>query len=252
MPHRPQPRPQHPGQSGQSGQSGITIVEVMVGFVLVGILMAGMNAVWVAVARRVDDAVLRQQAVIRLNSEMERLSIAYITGGDAGVKSRTVSDYATAAPMAPGYEAGSYIGTSPDGVSRRIYRTGQPGIEFADRNQTGGVDFDEPIADDKENAQKVYGRIFYFDNDTASTTSDDRNLVWIDKGRRVVGQLSWELLPVNDSAGTRPCYPAGTATPCNLLTVFLDYPFRFSADNPRGAMGPVETITLQTIVGQRP
>lgn len=243
MPHHPQ---RHPGPSNQSG---MTIVEVMVGFVLVGILMVGMNAVWVAVARRVDDAVLRQQAVIRLNSEMERLSIAYITGG---VLNQPVTDYATAAPMTAGYGVGSYISTSPDGVVRRIYQTGQPGIAFTTDSGTTDTAFDAAITDAKENAEQVYNRILYFDNGTAATTTDDRNLVWIDKDRRVVGQLSWELLPVRDASGPRPCHPSGTATPCNLLTVFLDYPFRFSAGNPRGAMGPVETITLQTIVGQRP
>ncbi len=248
MPHHPHPRPRHPGQSDQSG---MTMVEVMVGFVLVGILMVGMNAVWVAVARRVDDAVLRQQAVIRLNSEMERLSIAYITGGDAGVKSQTVTDYPTAAPMTAGYEVGSYIGDSPAGGGRQIYQATGVNFVTTDPYPTNNG-FDTTVTDSPQNVETVYSRIYFFNNNTSTITIDDRNFVWLDKDRRVVGQLSWELLPVRDSSDNRPCYPSGASTPCRLLTVYLDYPFRFTAENPRGAMGPVETITLQTIVGQRP
>ncbi|WP_434620425.1 type IV pilus modification PilV family protein [Azospirillum sp. B2RO_4] len=230
-----------------SRQSGITLMEVMIGIVLVGILLLGMNGLWEAAARQLDEASLRQRAVFRLNGEMERLSALYIFGPVPTTSTNLVSvaDYATSTIPA---RIGSYIGTSVSN-SRLIYadNTTTPTVT------TSTTTFAQTVNTDGQNAETVYSRIYYLDAGIVGTTGDDRNLVWLDRERGVLAQLSWELsdLPYTDPllSGGKPC----NNKPCQLLTLYLDYPFRYSTDtvDPRGDMGPVETITLQTIVGQR-
>lgn len=220
-------------------QSGITLMEVMIGIVLVGILVLGMNGLWEAAARQLDEASLRQRAVFRLNGEMERLSALYIFG--AGPSNPVeVQDYATSAIPA---RVGSYIGTS---VSNKRYIYPNNGSPASDN----GTSFTKAIDTDGQNAEAVYSLIYYLNAGNIGLQDDDRNLVWLDRERGVLAQLSWELNTLPQTATTaNPC--KGGA--CQLLTLYLDYPFRYSSDtsDPRGDMGPVETITLQTIVGQR-
>lgn len=223
-------------------QSGITLMEVMIGIVLVGVLVLGMNGLWEAAARQLDEASLRQRAVFRLNGEMERLSALYIFGGGSTVPKVSVIDYATSAIPA---RIGSYIGTTVSS-DRYIYSdgTGSPVEKLA-------ATFAETIDTDGHNAEAVYSRIYYLNAGSTGTPEDDRNLVWLDREHGVLAQLSWELndLPNTATTGSKPC----SGGPCQLLTLYLDYPFRYSTEtlDPRGDMGPVETITLQTIVGQR-
>lgn len=235
-------------------QSGATLIEVLIGMVLVSILLIGMNGLWVAAARQVDDSVLRQQAVMRLNGEMERLSAAYINA--ATISTASPTDYAANPPP----QVGSYINATGAANGARLIFAAAGTALHANAFTNDATVFQESVdgtapadADSGVDFNDVYRRVYYDDNGTVALVGDDRNLVWLDKDRRIVGQLSWELLSIVDSGGTaRPCYPSGTTTPCRLLTVYLDYPFRFSDATPRGDMGPVETITLQTIVGARP
>lgn len=225
-------------------QSGITLMEVMIGIVLVGLLALGMNGLWEAAARQLDEASLRQRAVFRLNGEMERLSALYIfASGPANPVA--VTDYATATIPA---QAGSYIGTTVSS-SRYIYAS----TTLTPPLTSSAATFAEAVTADGQNANNVYSQIWYLDAGSFGTTTDDRNLVWLDREREVLAQISWELsdLPAtNPSLGeVRPC----SGAPCQLLTFYLDYPFRYTtaSTDPRGDMGPVETITLQTIVGRR-
>lgn len=221
-------------------QSGITLMEVMIGIVLVGILVLGMNGLWEAAARQLDEASLRQRAVFRLNGEMERLSALYIFGAGPSVAPVPVNDYATSAIPA---RVGSYIGTSVS-TNRLIYANSG---SLTTNNVTN---FTKAIDTDGQNAEEVYSLIYYLNAGNIGLPDDDRNLVWLDRERGVLAQLSWELSTLPKTATTaNPC--KGGA--CQLLTLYLDYPFRYSSDtsDPRGDMGPVETITLQTIVGQR-
>lgn len=222
-------------------QSGITLMEVMIGIVLVGLLVLGMNGLWEAAARQLDEASLRQRAVFRLNGEMERLSALYVfgTGPTSPV---AVTDYATATIPA---RIGSYIGTTVSGT-RYIYASGQAGLMAPDAST-----FALPVDADGQNANTIYSPILYLDAGSIGTPTDDRNLVWLDREREVLAQISWELsdLPNTATTGSKPC----SGAPCQLLTLYLDYPFRYTtaSTDPRGDMGPVETITLQTIVGRR-
>lgn len=224
-------------------QSGITLMEVMIGIVLVGILVLGMNGLWEAAARQLDEASLRQRAVFRLNGEMERLSALYIFGSGPSVAPVPVTDYATSAIPA---RIGSYIGASIS-TNRLIYAS----TNTTPLVTTSTATFAQTVNTDGQNAEAVYSGIYYLDAGSVGTPDDNRNLVWLDREHEVLAQLSWELsaLPDTGASGNRKC--SGGA--CQLLTLYLDYPFRYSTDtlDPRGDMGPVETITLQTIVGQR-
>lgn len=252
-------------------QAGMTLVEVMVGFVLAGLLLVGMNALWVHVNRHLDDVSLRQKAIFRLNGEMERLSKLHNDGtistllGNPALVEISKADYAAILPI----EEGSYISNTITG-SRYIYNTGNTYVRTTNRadyfargvfSDTEANDIaacadapginDDTLCPGGENAAKLNGVILYFDRGGAPT-SDDRNLVWIDRERNVVGQLSWEAmeLTTNGTSDTIPCGNGGTGR-CRLLTLYLDFPFRFSPAAPLGDMGPVDTITLQTIVGPR-
>jgi len=89
-----------------------------------------------------------------------------------------------------------------------------------------------------------------------------RNIVWLDPYTGIVGQLSWTLTDIVYKNGTgsgipTPCYSSSGSNSCKLLTLYLDYPFRANSETsppyaPLNSGKPLETITLQTIVGARP
>jgi prepilin-type N-terminal cleavage/methylation domain-containing protein len=227
-------------------QSGLTLVEVMVGMLLVGILLVGTNTLWVVVANQFDALSLRQQAILRLDGEMARLVEVY---GDSAVtvETTTVTDYAIAAPNA----SASYISTP---ASRLIHNTGGGAQDYVVAF-AGAANFRATVLANGSNAGQVMSPIYYFDAGVGVVTSDDRNLIWLDRDRNIVGQLSWSLTPIiGTDLAARDC---GAAS-CNVLTLYLDYPFRFDVTvDPLATAqseisgAPVETITLQTIVGHR-
>lgn len=232
----PNPRPTPP-----MAQAGVTLIEVMIGMLLIGVLVVGVNGLWAIVGRSFEDAWLRQKAVFRINGEMERLSSLYITG--TGPSSPvSVTDYATTGAPA---RVGSYIGSTVT-ANRYIYASGQGAV--VPMTSDPAVFAAEPLANGTD-LNTIYRQIYYFDPGTSTFTPDDRNFVWLDRENNIVAQLSWELLPLQntDTGESNACHGGR----CQLLTLYLDYPFRYSTGNPRGDMGPVETITLQTIVGQR-
>jgi hypothetical protein len=177
---------------------------------------------------------------------MARLVEVY---GDSAntVSAVSVTNYATGAPTA----SASYLSTP---ATRLIHGTGGGAqgyvVAFA-----GAAQFRAAITADGANAGQVMSPIYYFDAGVAAVTTDDRNLVWLDRSRNIAGQLSWSLTPIlGTSLAPRDC---GVAS-CNVLTLFLDYPYRFdvSVDPLASAQSEipgaaVETITLQTIVGHR-
>lgn len=228
-------------------QDGLTLIEVMVGMFLVGILLLGTSTLWVVVARQFDDLTLRQQAIFRADGEMSRLVDLY-SDSNKTPSTTLVTDYATAAPSS----FATYI-SAP--ASRRIHNAGGTFqgyvLAFASAAQ-----FRAPENANGSNANDVYAPIYAFDAGVGGVTTDDRNLVWLDRGRNVVGQISWALLPIvgADLVTPRNC----GVTDCNVLTLFLDYPYRFDVNTDPLASAlteiagsPVETITLQTIVGHR-
>ena len=116
-------------------------------------------------------------------------------------------------------------------------------------------------------ANACAGRVFYDTNNTAGQISgspdNDRVYVWIDQARKITGRLSWYLAPPADVANFEDCSdgistgdgdnPGGRA-PCQELTVFLEFPFRFvDGATPNAATGFDKThqLSLKTIVGRR-
>lgn len=237
--------------SRQHRQIGMTLVEVMVSMVLVAILLIGMNSLWVVVARQFDDLVLRQKAIFRMNGEMERLAEIYRRGDSNGVIATNSTGYDTNPPSLEG----SYI-RLPD--PRIIYaRAAAVAVAPNSYVVTTGNNFQDidNTLQKPEQITKAYQMVFAFDSGT-NNADDDRNLVWLDRENMIVAQISWALTSINDTTGVaRPCGPVGaTVLSCHVLTLYLDYPFRYLSDlNPKEVISgiPVDTITLQTIVGQR-
>jgi prepilin-type N-terminal cleavage/methylation domain-containing protein len=265
---------------GRDDQAGMTLVEVMVAMVLVAILLVGMNALWVTISREVDSLVLRQKAIFRLNGEMERLVGLYSSSNamaTAVVNNPGVADFSTNVPA----NISSYISTTPNveyatsnqraqsahSGSRLIYPdpTLTP-LDYVTNSANLNGNFDEPAADSNKtlmstvgngNMDEILSRIFFWNTGIATPTGSNRNLVWIDRSKKIVGQISWSVVVYNTTGtpggvGYYPCTASGG--PCRHITLYLDYPFRFeSLDSPRNEIDglPVETITLQTIVAQR-
>lgn len=244
-------------------QAGATLVEVMVCLVLVSVFMIGMNMFWVATIHQFDDLALRQKAVFRLNSEMERLA-GLLNDGTVVFNCGQVTNYTTAPD-----DAASYLGTSVTSVgsgtglgcslgattyndTRRFIYTSQTLTTLTPWITTDASFFGTPPAADDTNLESVYRQVLVWDAGTGGDTTDDRNLVWLDAERDVVAQISWDLQYLHSRSDMTAYPPCAGATTCKLLTLYLDYPFRYaSSTNPReNTMGPVETITLQTIVGR--
>ncbi|MBF0340046.1 MAG: prepilin-type N-terminal cleavage/methylation domain-containing protein [Magnetococcales bacterium] len=77
-----------------------------------------------------------------------------------------------------------------------------------------------------------------------------QNVVWLDQEGGYTARLSWFIRPVNDPIAT-PCY--GSSRECQMVTLFLDYPYRMSAGgNPLVETDePIKTLALRTIIGKR-
>lgn len=273
-------------------QTGMTLVEVMVAMVLTAILLVGMNALWVEISREVDALVLRQKAIFRLNGEMERLVGLYAMGEMSvfppNVTSPTpglavpVTNYETGAPA----NKGSYIGSTPVVTAnslwinetenaifepRYIYPATKSGPHLSPSFMVSDADgdaaqFSEPLSSGADlynpaipsSADGIYSKLLYWNAGTSANPNDDRNVVWLDRDRKITAQLSWSYVK-SDNDSRHKCYSSAASsserTRCRHVTMYLDYPFRFvSTSNPLSIIEgiPVETVTLQTIVSERP
>lgn len=271
--------------NGRERQSGMTLVEVMVAMVLTAILLVGMNALWVNITKEVDALVLRQKAIFRLNGEMERLVGLYEAGNIPGTTIPVpVSNYDTAGPS----NRADYIGTTVRvDASNTLWEDESNGERFIYPQSTGFTnpdfmtdtagtygDFHEDPSTTmatlmsqgvgatkiQNSIDEIYSRVLYWDAGTPGSTEDDRNLVWVDRSKNIVAQISWssvfirnDILSPIGSVGRYPCY--SDSGKCRHITLYLDYPFRYvSSSSPREEIpdSPTHTITLQTIVSQRP
>jgi len=91
------------------------------------------------------------------------------------------------------------------------------------------------------------GDLLYFGG--AAFAASDRNVVWIDQDHSVTGLLSWSVENVHNPAENK-CF---SGQECKLLTLFLNYPYRYKTDAApiNSTMGKVYELSLQTIVGRR-
>jgi len=203
-----------PEYEQSSRENGFTLVEILVSMVLLSILVFGASTMFARINHHFFKLNLKQKAVLILNGEMARLYGAFSHGNPPD--SQISTNY-------PATRTG--VGT----VTHLIYTepsalTVNSGFIDADREQS----------------------ILFYD---PSGSDDPLNVVWIDQEKRIVGRLGW----VETDTG-KECYDSvNPAATCKLITVYLDYPYRYEdATHPLVEdMGPVQTLVLRTIVGER-
>lgn len=203
-------------------KNGFTLIEVMVGMLLLGILTIGMIGIWDLVAEQFFRLTLRQKAVFVLHGHMERISTLY-----------RHSDF----------RDDSEIHSTPDpaDLTAIIHKTGVAGDEYSN-------DFIQNLVIRKTSDDTVdkidfsAGQLLYMDYQFIP----DSNIIWLDYERNITAKLSWDLAALPEECNITSCY---------LLTLYLEYPFRFQElSNPANAAvmwNTTNTISLKTIVGRR-
>ncbi|MBF0285657.1 MAG: prepilin-type N-terminal cleavage/methylation domain-containing protein [Magnetococcales bacterium] len=203
---------------------GFTLLEVMIGMVLSAILVLGVSGLWAAVGDQFFRVTLRQKAVLNLHGQTERIAAMYRHGA-------ALTNFNSAST---GY----------------TYPSGAP----ANRNVLlSGGDYSSLVKATLTVFEDDLGGI-YASNSTATANSAGRNVVWLDKERRITARLSWTAENVTNATNTTGnCLIANTGAKCQLIAVYLDYPYRFTsggADPLVPMWDQAETVSVQTIVGQ--
>jgi prepilin-type N-terminal cleavage/methylation domain-containing protein len=217
----------HTPTSALSGrQSGMTLIEIMITIVVLSILVLGISGLWANVTGDFIALTIRQKAIFVLNGEMARLS-ALFTSGDH---------------------------TFVEGNSRNYTDSGPTIRDVFPESQTGSTTVDEIVVTSAQGSfscgdNSCAGSVLHINN---PLSGGQRNYVWIDQARNIVGELSWRfrddntVMPVNANKCFEP--------PCRELTVYLRFPLRYKNDTttPQSPeFGRPETLSLITIVGQR-
>jgi len=200
-------------------QSGMTLIEIMITLVVLSILVLGISGLWANVTGDFLALTTRQKAIFVLHGEMARLATLF------RYNERNLINFVE-------NNSGNYVFAPP---TRDVY----PDNEF--RAESTGTKFD--CGD-----RKCAGSVLHIENAVAGQL---RNYVWIDQARNIVGELSWRFLDSTMPENAQNC----SGTPCRELTVYLNFPHRYIDDKttPKTPeFGRVETLSLITIVGQRP
>jgi prepilin-type N-terminal cleavage/methylation domain-containing protein len=231
------------GQRGRR-RRGFSLVEVMIGTVLTAILVIGMASMWSEVDKGFLYLTVRQKAIFVLNGEMERLSALYrFTDFDTSDPSTATDQYTIPAGE------DDFATSNP---TRLIYSNPNDSSVIDEMVVNTSAVAATSTLFDCVNGTEIHdtscaGRVFFDDN---SNDTLDRNFVWIDQFRKIVGRLSWS----EDSTIDADCFPVDGSSSCKQITLFLQYPFRYlDEDTPDGdiAIGKRETLSLMTIVGRR-
>ncbi|MEO5373011.1 MAG: type II secretion system GspH family protein [Alphaproteobacteria bacterium] len=202
---------------------GFTLVEVMVGMVLTAILVLGLSSAWVLTSTEFLRLTLRQKAIMALNGETERLAYYYAHDSTTQIKSSSclLSESITVDGAA---------------ISANLYPKAACTLDGNHILNTNLVDV---------------GQVFVLETGTLPSNRK-YNVVWLDKEKGLAASLFWT---VADSTATNA---ANCLTyTCQDLTVYLQYPYRFtpSATEADGTLvndlPPVETVSVKTIVGNR-
>jgi|TARA_B100000315_G_C14499667_1_gene551713 prepilin-type N-terminal cleavage/methylation domain-containing protein len=205
-----------------SSHNGFTLIEVLVAAVLTSIMMVGLSTLWTVVAKQFFDLTTRQKAIFVLNGEMERLAVLFYWNPrtDIATASNGYADY------------GGY--SDPN---RWMYRADQ--AQLNSFVTADGATF-EPGPNSAPNFR------LYFHDSNGIPGTEDRNYVWVDHERNITGRLSWQ----DTAFGNADCY---LTTECRVVTLYLEYPFRYESDSVPSAqtMGPLRQLSLKTIVGRR-
>ncbi|HAT49644.1 MAG: prepilin-type N-terminal cleavage/methylation domain-containing protein [Nitrospirae bacterium] len=150
-------------------QRGISLIEVMMGIVLLSLFVIGVAEFWAVFKGQLVQNTIRQQAVFVLHGQMERIVAIYRQPDESYQIYGLTTDYNA---------------DHPD-TSHSILVDSPNGLVTSDRN-----DF-------------AQGVIFFQDTGIFGPSSKDRNVVWIDQEHGVAGYLSWVLAGI----GQANCYP---------------------------------------------
>lgn len=215
-----------PPSSNRARQRGYSLMEVMIASVVLSIMVLGMSGFWYTAVGRASDLVLRQKAIFVLNAEMERISSLYVytsfydEGGD-----------------------GPQVTTGYDSLA------GMP---------TGRLIYPPDVSDYTNSGDYVTTTVTTFQStefhvylDDQFVSANDRTYVWLDRSRSIVGRISWATSPI--TTGSCAEFDGGSGSDnCLLLSVFLEYPYKFLSTGAvtAPAASAKQTLSLKTIVGR--
>ncbi len=228
-------------------EAGFTLVEVLAASAILSSLGLCIINLWSVGDQTTFDLLQRQKTVLVLNGEMERLAALYEKTPFGGNPITSTSGY----PL---------LTNIPGSNSRLTYATNSVGFGST------------PISFAYSSASA-----FSAGPDTGvwiSGGTPAQDFVWIDHGRNLMARLSWDTCPISSNSQTSnlcwtspaggkvPPYVASTCmvfanpastgtTPCLLVTLVLDYPYRLTNGAAVQAKTILSTLTLSTIVGRR-
>ncbi len=214
-------------------QSGFSLIEVMFASMILSIFILGIGGFWYQASGRASELVLKQKAIFALSGELERISTLYVFTG-----------FATDLVNGPLTTTGYTDGLSGFPTTRLIYPASMSPYATNDyvRGLYGSFAADEFEVFSKSNILPVLNREY----------------IWIDKARMIVGRLSWTASDINVASCIQPldcsCHRfddlATTGGRCQLLDVYLEYPYRVGTSGNITAPASLQAISLRTIVGR--
>ena len=222
-----------------AGDDGFTIIEVMAAGALLSALGLCLISGGTVLDRLSYETLLRQKAVFVLNGEMERLAALYN-------KTSFGSNISTSTTGYTGITGITNSGT------RATYTSSQTQVSFG---VTTAASF--------TNAGTASSAVWLYQSGGAT-----QNYVWLDQARGLLARVSWASCDVTDQTSTScwvtggkqknakntaACYGYGGGTGvCDLITMFLDYPYVISGGAPKPlATATATTLSLSTVVGRR-
>lgn len=241
-------------------QRGFTLIEAMTAGVVLSIITLGLMSAWSVAGANVNDLVIREKAIWTLNAHMERLTTLY-NYKDFGAFGATLSSNY-------GYPAAySDVRLIYGGLADAAMAP--PGTLPLLKLPVGEVNgfVETPSAFDTKDGYPI--ALFDF----GLATDFNRNYVWIDRDRSIVGRLSWELQNIvvaecdgdNQPGGSEECkclsplhdmanpsHGGGAGDFCRELQLALEFPLRWNDANNTFVNMPQQTeiLTLRAIVGR--
>ena len=220
-------------RAGRRRQGGFTLIEVMFASVILSVFVLGIGGFWYAGSQRAADLVIRQKAIFVLNAEVERLTALYVYTGFA-------ADFFNPPTTTTGYDGLASIPTT-----RLVYPSDVSAYASDDYVTASANTF-------------ATNSNFLVWLKTNIVPALNRNYVWIDQGRNIVGRLSWVTVNINvnscvqtsDCSCQRYDNLAIGAGHCQTMDVYLEYPYRFDPSGSVTAPATLQTISLKTIVGR--
>ena len=176
----------------QLKQVGFTLIEVLIGTVLIAILVLGLSGLWTTVNNQFLFLTLKQKAIFVLNGEMERLAALYrLTDFQNDGSNFHVVTYNDGSDGDDFADASKHpLGA----VNERLVYNDRPQGFGTLQNivTTTEGEFNCPINTDSNTVQfnaDCAGRVLVDEN--TNSINDDRNYVWIDQHRRALREVQF-------------------------------------------------------------